>query len=271
MEPYTYGKTLVTLKDVHLSFGNTVVLRGVSGEIKEIDRPSGKGQVYSILGPSGVGKTQLFRTIAGLQKPTSGMVSLNGFNTPVKAGDVGVVAQNYPLFRLRTVMSNLMLAACMHQEEKSASAMIKEYLDLFKLYDKRNSYPYELSGGQRQRIAAIQHIVRGVPFLLMDEPFSGQDLISLDKLADAISKVASLRSENVIVLITHDITTAAAVSDHLWLLGHELDAQGNQIAGARIIKEYNLIDRDLCWHPGIITTEPFMDFVREVKTEFRKL
>ena len=54
-------------------------------------------------------------------------------------------------------------------------------------------------------------------------------------------------------------------------MGGETDAEGNKIPGSRIIKEYNLIDRDLCWHPGIMTESAFMDFVREVKEDFRKL
>ena len=80
-----------------------------------------QGQVVGFLGPSGIGKTQLFRIIAGLNKPTSGRVTINGQDRPVQAGEVGVVAQDYPLFEHRTVMSNLLLAA--KQKEKDDKAL----------------------------------------------------------------------------------------------------------------------------------------------------
>src|SRR5213079_3575071 len=88
------------------------ILKKVSAEIKDIIRADcTQGQVVGFLGPSGIGKTQLFRIIAGLNQPTSGQVLVNSTLTPVKAGMVGVVAQNYPLFENRTIFSNLILAA----------------------------------------------------------------------------------------------------------------------------------------------------------------
>ena len=87
------------------------VFNGVTAEVRDIIVPGKvQGQVVGILGPSGCGKTTLFRIIAGLHAPTSGRVSVNGFDRPVMAGEVGVVAQSYPLFEHRTVLGNLMLA-----------------------------------------------------------------------------------------------------------------------------------------------------------------
>ena len=76
---------------------------------------------------------------------------------------------------------------------------------------------------------------------------------------------------NTIIVVTHDVTAAASVADHLWLMGHAPGEDGKVLPGSRIVKQYNLIDRDLCWQPGIITTARFTDFVREVKEEFRRL
>lgn len=108
-------------------------------------------------------------------------------------------------------------------------------------------------------------------FLLMDEPFSGLDLLMLEKTCSLLSKIANRDDLNTIIVVTHDITAAASVSDHIWLMGRDTGPDGKKIPGARIVKEYNLIDRDLCWQPGIITQPRFMDFVREVKEEFRTL
>ena len=71
--------------------------------------------------------------------------------------------------------------------------------------------------------------------------------------------------------MTHDVTAACSVADHLWLMGRSRDANGNVLPGSTIVKEYSLIERDLCWEPGIITTAKFTEFVREVKGEFRNL
>jgi len=106
----SYGPTLLKIDHVSLSYNGRPILRDVCAEVRELVRTDGKGQVVGFLGPSGVGKTQLFRIIAGLNQPTSGQILLkNGEAT--HPGLVGVVAQNYPLFEHRTVLSNLMLAA----------------------------------------------------------------------------------------------------------------------------------------------------------------
>jgi polar amino acid transport system ATP-binding protein/sulfate transport system ATP-binding protein len=270
---YSFGNTLLKIDNVSLEYDGRPVLSGVTAEVKDIIVP-GKviGQVVGILGPSGCGKTSLFRIIAGLNKPTSGRVTVNGSDRPVMAGEVGVVAQTYPLFEHRTVLGNLMLAARRKEkDEKVAHDKVMEFLREFGLEDKFNLYPAQLSGGQRQRCAIIQQILCSEHFLLMDEPFSGLDLIMLEKTCELIAKVANMDDLNTIIVVTHDVTAACSVADHLWLMGHAPGEDGNLLPGSRIVKQYNLIDRDLCWQPGIITTARFTDFVREVKEEFRRL
>jgi len=105
----------------------------------------------------------------------------------------------------------------------------------------------------------------------MDEPFSGLDLIMLEKTAELISKVSDMDELNTIIVVTHDVAAACSVADHLWLMGRSADEHGNTLSGSRIVKQYNLIDRGLCWQPDVTATEPFNDFVREVKEEFRRL
>lgn len=270
---YSIGKTLLKIENVCVEYDGRPVLKNVNAEVRDITVPGRiQGQVVGVLGPSGCGKTTLFRIIAGLNTPTTGRVTVNGLDRPVRAGEVGVVAQSYPLFEHRTVLGNLMLAAKQKENDtKVARDKVFGLLREFELEDKFSLYPTQLSGGQRQRCAIIQQILCSEHFLLMDEPFSGLDLLMLDKTCELITKVADLDDLNTIIVVTHDVTAACSVADHLWLMGRDSDANGAKLPGSRIVKEYNLIERDLCWHPGIITTAPFTDFVREVKEEFRRL
>ena len=174
--PYRTGKRLLTIDNVCVNFDKPV-LAGVEESIDNIIRDGmQQGQVVCLLGPSGIGKTQLFRCIAGLQQPASGAVYLNGLRTPVTPGEVGVVAQNYPLLNHRTVLGNLLIAARTRlPNEKSALEKSMQILDQFGLSEKALCYPASLSGGQRQRIAIAQQLLCSSHFLLMDEPFSGLD------------------------------------------------------------------------------------------------
>jgi ABC-type nitrate/sulfonate/bicarbonate transport system ATPase subunit len=268
-----YTDTLLKVDHVSLSYGDKTLLRDVNAEIRDIVRPDcTQGQVVGFLGPSGIGKTQLFRIIAGLNQPTSGRVLVNSTLTPVKAGMVGVVAQNYPLFENRTIFSNLILAA--KQIEKTsdtAHEKVLKYLKRLDMLDCSQLYPAQISGGQRQRIAIAQQLLCSEHFLLMDEPFSGLDLVMEAKVCELINEIACLDELNTIIVVTHDVTAAATVADHLWLMGRDRDASGNVIPGARIQETYDLIERDLCWHPGITNSSKFLDFVREVKERFQTL
>ena len=101
-----------------------------------------------LLGPSGIGKSQLFRCIAGLQKPTSGSIRLNGSEREVWPGEVGVVAQDYPLFNHRTVWGNLLLAARRHgRGDAQAREACLALLEKFGLVDCATAHPMTLSGG----------------------------------------------------------------------------------------------------------------------------
>lgn len=108
---YTKGELLLKVDNVNLFYGDKQILRDINFHISDVQRPGiQQGQVVSLIGRSGIGKTQLFRILSGLNKPTSGTVTINQ-NKPVQAGDMGVVFQNYYLFEWRTVYTSLELAA----------------------------------------------------------------------------------------------------------------------------------------------------------------
>ena len=287
--PYSYGDTLLRVENVCLNAsadgtrllerdepGSRPILRGVTTEIRKIKRPGQvQGQVVGFVGPSGVGKTQLFRIIAGLNPPTSGRVSINSFDRPVRAGEVGVVAQSYPLLAHRSVLSNLLLAAARKErDEKAAKDKVAAFLAEFELADKAHLYPAQLSGGQRQRIAIIQQILCSDHFLLMDEPFSGLDIKVEEKAIALIMKVANMDDLNTVIVVTHDVTAAATVSDHIWALGRDFDEKGEPLPGSYIKFTYDLIERGLCWeqsNPQAQIRPAMSEFVRELKADFYKL
>lgn len=268
-----YGEVLMRIEGVCLEYDGRPVLKDVNAQIRNVIVPGKtQGQVVGFLGPSGIGKTQLFRIIAGLAAPTAGRVLLNGSAKPANPGDVGVVAQSYPLLEHRTVLSNLLLAARRRErDEKIAREKVRALVDEFGLADRLHAYPAQLSGGQRQRCAILQQILCSEQFLLMDEPFSGLDLLMAEKTCRLISRIAAMDELRTVIVVTHDVTAAASISDHLWLMGRDTGPGGEKLPGARIVKEYDLIDRGLCWQPDLVTRPAFMEFVREVKSEFRSL
>lgn len=268
---YAYQKTGILLQTagVTLSFDGKPILQNINLTIKDIIRPGlHQGQVVALLGPSGIGKTQLFRILAGLQKPTSGTVLVTDKLIPVHAGMVGVVAQNYPLFKRRSVLSNLMIASQLRghtaaeSKEKALAA-----LDIYGLTDKINFYPQQLSGGQRQRVAIAQQVLSSEHFLLMDEPFSGLDPVMKDKACDAILTLAQADELNTIIVVTHDISSAVAIADTIWLMGRQVQSDGTNL-GSTVIKEYDLIERNLAWHPNIHQMPEFHDVVVEIRGDF---
>jgi polar amino acid transport system ATP-binding protein/sulfate transport system ATP-binding protein len=165
-----------------------------------------------------------------------------------------------------------MLAALAHESDvKKAEATCIEGLKAFELADKVKEYPAKLSGGQRQRIAILQMLICREPFILMDEPFASLDLVNIERACETISKAADLNDLNTIVVVTHDVTAAVAIADHVWLLGYERDATGAVIPGATIIETFDLLERGLCYEHGAITNPKFMETVREIKDKLRTL
>src|SRR5213082_863106 len=156
---------------------------------------------------------------------------------------VGVVAQDYPLFEHRTVRGNLLVAGRAGGQSGAQSAQRADgLLQRFGLEEHGRKYPAQLSGGQRQRVAIAQQFMCSEHFLLMDEPFSGLDLLAQESVIGLIREVAQQDELNTMILVTHDVTAALQVADTIWLLGRDRDASGNIIPGARVQATYDLVE-----------------------------
>ena len=261
---YTIHKTILKAENLGLTIEDKVILRDINFEIKDIHRPGvQQGQVVSLVGRSGVGKTQLFKTLAGLQKPTTGSIYIGEDLHPVKAGEVGIVPQNYILFKHRTIFENLALGlknSGRKLSEEEQRCIIHEFCQLFDISDQLKKYPIQLSGGQRQRVSIIQQLLAGNQFILLDEPFSGLDLVVVEKVIQLLIQVSLLNELNTLILVSHDILNSIAISDSVYILSSEIGKPG-----ATFTRSFDLCKMGLAWDPEIRRKREFIDLIEDVK------
>jgi NitT/TauT family transport system ATP-binding protein len=256
-----------------VSYGDKVILKGVNASIKNVVRPDVvQGQIVALLGPSGIGKTTLFKVLAGLEHPQTGSVLVGPEGKLVQAGDVGVVAQSYPLLNHRSIYNNLKFAGLQSGKTRQQTAELNEkYLVGFNLWDHKDKFPIQLSGGQRQRVAIAQQLMCSEHYLIMDEPFSGLDVVALAKVRKLLLSAVNMHEQNTFIIVTHDVTSAVSVADTIWLMGRDHDEQGNVIPGARIMDTIDLIERDICWHDDPTLTAEAPQLIHEIKQRFLTL
>ena len=277
MTPYSKKEVLLEAKNISLSYGPKCILHDVNFSIRDIVRPGlQQGQVVSLVGRSGIGKTQLFRILSGLQKPCTGSVSIRErkpsetsggaieiwHERPIHPGDMGVIFQNYYQFGWRTVRQSLMLAA---RQNKALTGKedeaIREYAGRFDIDDVLSSYPAQLSGGQQQRVSIIQQLLKGADFLLLDEPFSGLDICVLDKVVELLLQVSLSDDLKTLIIVSHDIATTAAISDTVFILGREAGKEGSTL-----VREIDLMERGLAWRQDVRQEKAFSETLAEIRT-----
>jgi len=206
--------------------------------------------------------------MAGLDAPDQGSVTgVKG--KPLVAGEVGVVFQDYPLLRHRTLLGNLIVAGKANGLG-AAKARLRglELLKQFGLGDRINRYGAQISGGQRQRAAIAQQLACPKQLLLFDEPFSGLDPQALDEVIRLLVQVANMDELTTLVIVTHDVWAAMMVSDTILLLGRPGGKEG---AGANIVAQYDLVARNLCWRENVNHDPTFVALEQEIRARFATL
>lgn len=260
---YSKKEVLMDVQQVNLTYDKPV-LRDINFRIHNIVRPDmNQGQVISLIGRSGIGKTQLFKILSGLLMPNSGQVTIGEDQHAVSAGEVGIVAQNYLLFNHRTVYENLRLAmrhAYEDMSETDKEKLINHYALMFDLTGHLKKYPMLLSGGQRQRVSIIQQVLTGNRYILLDEPFSGLDALIIDRVMELLIQISTLHELNTLIIVSHDVENALAISDTAFILAKEKEKEG-----ATITETIDLIEMGLAWNPSIRTEARFQDLVAQIK------
>ena len=213
---WTPDRPIVSLKDVHKSFGTLEVLKGISMDVM-------KGEVVCIIGPSGSGKSTLIRCINALNDIQGGSITVEGQEVHDDKLDklalrrkVGMVFQQYNLFPHKTALESVMMAPIkvLKQKRSDVEIQARTLLQKVRLQDKADSYPGELSGGQQQRVAIARSLAMNPAVMLFDEVTAALDP---ETVKEVLLTIKDLASEGMTcILVTHEMGFARELADHIY-------------------------------------------------------
>lgn len=213
---WTPDQPIVALKDVHKSFGDLEVLKGVTLSIM-------KGEVICIIGPSGSGKSTLIRCINALNDIQSGSITVEGREVHDPDLDklalrkkIGMVFQQYNLFPHKTALQNIMMAPIkvLKEPPDQVREHARQLLKKVRLEGKEDAYPGELSGGQQQRVAIARALAMRPDIMLFDEVTAALDPETVKEVLVTIKDLA--REGMTCILVTHEMGFAREIADHIY-------------------------------------------------------
>ena len=209
------GDVMIEVKDLHKSYGETEVLKGIDMTVR-------KGEVICIIGPSGAGKSTFLRCLNGLEEATSGTIVVNGHELGAKGtnidevrAQVGMVFQHFNLFNNMNVIENIILAPklVLGQSDEQARANAMKLLEQVGLAEKADAMPRSLSGGQKQRVAIARSLAMNPAIILFDEATSALDP---EMVGDVLEVIRSLAEQGMtMVLVTHEMGFAREVASRV--------------------------------------------------------
>ncbi|HEX7327141.1 MAG TPA: ABC transporter ATP-binding protein [Casimicrobiaceae bacterium] len=219
----------LTVADLHLSYGDNAILKGVALTLN-------RGEVVSLLGPSGSGKTTLLRAVAGLEVPHRGTIRIGEttvfdgaarVDIPAEGRNLGLVFQSYALWPHKTVFENVAYALRLRNlASAEIRTRVEAALSQLSLDHLAKRLPHQLSGGQQQRVALARALVYNPPVILLDEPLSNLDA-KLREEARAWLRELIVKMQLSALCVTHDQGEALAMSDRILLLnGGKIEQQG---------------------------------------------
>lgn len=183
--------------------------------IKQLDLTVKQGEFLAIVGPSGCGKSTFLDMIAGLAKPSSGEIFIDGKLIKGPALDRGIVMQGYALFPWRTVRKNVEFGLEIKNVPKQDRGQISQkYIEMVGLKNFADRYPHELSGGMKQRVAIARALAYDPEVLLMDEPFAAVDAQTRETLQEELLRIWE-QTKKTIVFVTHGIDEAVFLADRV--------------------------------------------------------
>lgn len=238
---------VLQVEDVSKSFDTEQIIRNISLELQE-------GEIVSLLGVSGGGKTTLFNIIAGLSVPDTGNVFLEGEDIIGKPGKVSYMLQKDLLLPYRTILDNVALPLIVRgMKKKEARERAASYFEEFGLQGTEKKYPSQISGGMKQRAALLRTYLFSEKVALLDEPFSALDMLTKTTVhewyLDVMEKIKLST-----LFITHDIDEAILLSDRIYLLTGK---------PGTITKEIR-IDEKKPRHKDFKLTEEFLSYKKEI-------
>lgn len=204
-------KAMVSIDNVTMAFGSFVAVQNV--DLKVAD-----GEFVAIVGPTGCGKSTILNAIAGLLKPASGTVSIDGNQVSGVQNDIGYLFQQDALLPWKTAIENVELGPMFQgvgSGERRAQAL--KWLAKVGLKGFEHRYPHQLSGGQRKRVQMAQALITGPKVILMDEPFSALDIHTRHLMQNELLRLWQ-EERRAVVLITHDLEEAIALGDRVVVL-----------------------------------------------------
>lgn len=213
---WSADQPIVSLKNVHKSFGDLEVLKGVSLDVM-------KGEVICIIGPSGSGKSTLIRCINALNDIQKGSITVEGqevhtpdLNKLELRKKVGMVFQQYNLFPHKTALENVMMAPIkvLKQDKVEVEKRARDLIRKVRLEGKENNYPGELSGGQQQRVAIARSLAMNPDVMLFDEVTAALDP---ETVKEVLVTIQDLAAEGMTcILVTHEMGFAKEIADHIY-------------------------------------------------------
>jgi polar amino acid transport system ATP-binding protein len=220
MSAWTKKDPIVSIQNVHKSFGDLEVLKGVTLDVM-------KGEVICIIGPSGSGKSTLIRCINALNDIQGGSIKVEGIEVSDPDLDklalrkkVGMVFQQYNLFPHKTALENIMMAPLLvlKQSPQEVEAHARSLIRKVRLEGKENSYPGELSGGQQQRVAIARSLAMSPHVMLFDEVTAALDPETVKEVLVTIKDLAA--DGMTCILVTHEMGFAREIADHIYFTDH---------------------------------------------------